>query len=87
MPIQTIQVKVPEDLAEFVQEQTEGAGNPTSSDVVGAGLRLLRDRSRARTALARLLNDGHADLAMGRTRPFNDAFLDDVIARGVDHRK
>lgn len=66
-------VSVPEDLAQFVQEQTEGAGYTTSSDVVREGLRLLRDRSRARTALARLLNDGHAGVGAG--------------ARGVDHRK
>jgi antitoxin ParD1/3/4 len=80
-------VTVPEDLAQYVEEQTEGAGYATSSDVVREGLRLLRDRTRARTALARLLNNGPADLDAGRTRPFNEAFLDSVIARGVDRRK
>jgi putative addiction module CopG family antidote len=87
VPTQPLNVNVPEDLAQFVEEQTEGAGYATSSDVVREGLRLLRDRSRARTALARLLDNGRADVGASPTRPFNEAFLDGVIARGVDRRK
>jgi antitoxin ParD1/3/4 len=71
----TMNVSLPEDLIEFVREETRGGGYGNNSDVVRDGLRLLRERKRERTVLKRLLGEGAAEVAAGKDTPLTRADL------------
>lgn len=77
----TMNVSLPDDLVEFVKDETAQGGYGNQSDVVREGLRLLRERSQKRAVLRRLLAEGQADVAAGRTQPMTDEFLRGVADR------
>jgi len=77
----TMNVSLPEDLIEFVREQTRGGGYGNNSDVVRDGLRLLREQKRDHTVLKRLLGEGLDELAAGKDTPLTRAEL-----RGIAHQ-
>lgn len=71
-------VSLPDDLIEFVREETMGGGYGNNSDVVRDGLRLLRERKQKRKLLLELLDEGHDDAVAGRTTPMTESRLRDV---------
>lgn len=75
-------VSLPDDLVEFVRTQSAEGGYGNQSDVVRDGLRLLREQKQKRAVLTRLLEEGHDDVAAGRTKPLTTALLRDIAARG-----
>jgi antitoxin ParD1/3/4 len=68
-------VSLPDDLDDFVKDQTAGGGYGTQSDVVRDALRLLRERAQKTAVLRRLLAEGQADIDAGRIRPLTDEQL------------
>ncbi len=74
----TMNVSLPDDLIEFVREETMGGGYGNNSDVVRDGLRLLRERKQKRKLLLELLDEGHDDAVAGRTTPMTESRLRDV---------
>lgn len=77
----TMNVSLPDDLVAFVKHETAHGGYGNQSDVVREGLRLLRERTQKQSVLRRLLADGLADVAAGRTQPMTDDFLRGVADR------
>ncbi|HZO93465.1 MAG TPA: type II toxin-antitoxin system ParD family antitoxin [Candidatus Baltobacteraceae bacterium] len=74
-------VSLPDDLDDFVKEQTASGGYGNQSDVVRDGLRLLRERAHKLAVLRRLLAEGQADIDAGRTEPMTDEFVRGVAER------
>ena len=66
----TMNVSLPSDMAKFVEDEVEGGGYASSSEVVREALRLLqRDKAREAETLAilrREINIGLADAEAGR---------------------
>jgi len=83
----TMNVSLPDDLVDFVKDETVQGGYGNQSDVVREGLRLLRERSQKRAVLRRLLAEGLADVAAGRTQPMTDEFLRGVADRAQARAK
>ncbi|HEX3551155.1 MAG TPA: type II toxin-antitoxin system ParD family antitoxin [Candidatus Elarobacter sp.] len=74
-------MSLPNDLDDFVKEQTSRGGYRSQSDVVRDGLRLLRKRTQKTEVLRRLLAEGQADIDAGRIRPLTDELLHAVAER------
>lgn len=83
----TMNVSLPDDLVEFVKGETADGGYGNQSDVVRDGLRLLREQKQKRVVLMRLLEEGRAAAAAGRTKPLTTALLRDVAERGRERAK
>jgi len=83
----TINVSLTEDLSEFVADQVEGGGYKNQSEVVSAGLRLLRDRSCKLTELRAAIAIGDADIKAGRLQPLTDELLRDIAKRAQQRVK
>ena len=77
----TMNVSLPDDLADFVKDEASQGGYGSQSDVVREGLRMLREHSQRRSVLRALLAQGRADVEAGRTKPMSDEFLRDVADR------
>jgi antitoxin ParD1/3/4 len=80
----TMNVNLPDDLAEFVAEQIRDGGYGNQSEVARDGLRLLRARRDKRRALLAALEAGHADIAAGRTKPLTRELLREIAERAAE---
>jgi antitoxin ParD1/3/4 len=78
----TMNVSLPDDLADFVAEQLKEGGYNNQSEVVREGLRLLRIRHEKRRRLRADLDLGLADLEAGTAKPLTDDLLRDIADRG-----
>lgn len=74
-------VSLPKDLVDFVKDEAAKGGYCNESGVVCEGLRLLRERNHKRSALCKLLAEGHADAAAGRVHALTDDLLGGVAER------
>jgi antitoxin ParD1/3/4 len=83
----TMNVSLPDDLVEFVKGETADGGYGNQSDVVRDGLRLLREQKQKRVVLMRLLEEGEAAVAAGRTKPLTTALLRDIAERAKERAK
>lgn len=79
----TMNVSLPDDLAEFVSDQMSHGYN-NQSEVVRDGLRLLRSRAEKLSRLRAALDEGRADIEAGRTQPLTDDLLRDIARRGKE---
>lgn len=77
----TMNVSLPDDLIEFVREETAAGGFQSNSDVVREALRYARDRRVARKRLQDALDLGDRAIAAGRTQPLTVERLRSVAAR------
>ena len=80
-------VSLTEDLSAFVADQVEGGRYNNQSEVVSAGLRLLRDRSGKLTELRAAIAIGDADIKAGRLQPLTDELLRDIAERAQQRAK
>jgi antitoxin ParD1/3/4 len=78
----TMNVSLPDDLADFVAEQLKEGGYNNQSEVVREGLRLLRIRHEKLRRLRADLDLGLADLEAGTAKPLTDDLLRDIADRG-----
>jgi antitoxin ParD1/3/4 len=83
----TMNVSLTEDLSAFVADQVEGGRYKNQSEVVSAGLRLLRDRSGKLADLRAAVAIGDADIKAGRVRPLTDELLRDIAERAQQRAK
>ena len=83
----TMNVSVPDDLVEFVQEETKEGGYTSNSEVVREGLRLLRARRQKRRLLLHALELGHDDTVAGRTTPLTEARILEIAARARERAR
>ena len=65
-------MSLPDNLVTFVQDEAANGGYGNQSDIVGEGLRLLRERRQKAAALLAALRKGHTDTLAGRTKPLTD---------------
>ncbi len=75
-------VSLPPDLMEFVAQKLGEGGFHNQSEVVRAGLRLLKASDEQSRRLHTALAVGIADMEAGRTKPLTDDLLADIAARG-----
>ncbi len=83
----TMNVSLPDDLIEFVREETRGGGYGNNSDVVRDGLRLLLERKQKRAVLLALLDQGHDDAVARPTTPLTESRLRDIGERARERGK
>lgn len=78
----TMNVSLPEDLANFVMAQVDEENGYTSqSEVVRDALRLMRQRSEKIRVLRDALDVGLSDVRAGRTEPLTESLLREITSR------
>ncbi|MDE2571363.1 MAG: type II toxin-antitoxin system ParD family antitoxin [bacterium] len=75
-------VNLSEDLVRFVTEQTRQGGYTNQSEVVRAGLRLLRVQQQKHRALLRALKAGISAAHAGRAKRMTGELLREIAAKG-----
>ncbi|MBV9409850.1 MAG: type II toxin-antitoxin system ParD family antitoxin [Candidatus Eremiobacteraeota bacterium] len=78
----TMNVSLPDELVDFVRSETASGGYGNQSDVVRDALRLLREQKQKRAVLTRLLDEGRAAVAAGKTKPLTTTLLREIADRG-----
>ncbi len=80
-------VSLPDELIEFVHEETKRGGYGNHSELVRDSLRQFRERRQKRQTLLRALEAGHQDTVNGRTTPLTEARLQAIAERARARRQ
>jgi antitoxin ParD1/3/4 len=76
-----------QDVEEFVRSQIQEGAYRDLSDVIHAGLRLLKDREERRQALREAIDEGIASADAGKVVPFDEGLVEQIKQRGRERQR